>query len=126
MVKAIKVTFNLLIEDEWLNVDDCLNDVAGYVCYVQGMARVLCCSLQAGFFIEVEGSMWNGPSFVGEFQNAETWIRALEEMILEGKIETRVWAWKESDCRLERIGDVLIMEDRYHSDRNIFYALAYR
>jgi hypothetical protein len=107
----VAVSFKLLIEDDWHDVNDVLQNIGNYVRYVLSMAHVSCCSLQAGFFIEIGGALWNGPDYVDEFNNAGSWINALEELILLGKLEASVWAWEESSCKLQRNGDILVLED---------------
>ena len=112
--KTIRVTFTVLLRDEWVPLDTCSDDIGGTVDGYLAEDRLSCCAFQGGFLFEVDGVPWNDDGAIDEFRMTMTWFGALNRLC-QGDGKQEVWAWEESRLTLIREGMWLDMDDIHHS-----------
>jgi hypothetical protein len=96
---------------QWVPVDALLQDVDRLATYYLEMSELTCCDVAGGFFIEVDGRLWNEGG-VDELWMADSWFWALDDL-LSGKDTAAASPWEESETLLQRVGDSLELEDTH-------------
>lgn len=76
---SIEIEFKVRMDGEWVLAKEVT--VEHYVHQHLQIPNLSCCNLSAGFFITINGKAWNGPDTVDEFENAESWLDAIEHII---------------------------------------------
>jgi hypothetical protein len=79
-------------------------------------SRLTCCSMQGGFFIDIDGQVWSDDSTVDELWMTMAWFRALGA--LAGGAESygpTLGPWEESRLTWRRNGARVTMVDIHHS-----------
>src|SRR5262249_17397168 len=99
----------------WMSARELISRIDDLLLYYLRQPRLSCCTMQAGFFIEIDGVPWNGPDSVDEFVMAATWLSALGSILARGKKQAFGWAWEESSAQIRRHGNLLDLEDIHHS-----------
>jgi len=105
-----KVSFKILLQNEWLPVDSFLEEPDQLLSYYLEVKELTSKSLRGGFFIEADGLPWNEAQYIDEFKMTRSWFDAIEKL-LEGAEYAEVWAWKESALTLERHGNIIELEN---------------
>jgi hypothetical protein len=105
-VTTIEVTFKIARADQWVPIEQCLDDISGTV--ENNLED--CCAFEGGFFIDIGGLPWSGDGTVGDFGMTASWLHALK-LIWDGSGRASVWAWEESRLTLIRNESLLEMED---------------
>ena len=59
-------------------------------------------SICGGFILELDDDLWN-EGYTERFENAETWIYAIQQILRGKKSGEWVWAWEESQHREFRL-----------------------
>ena len=81
------------------------------------LGHLSCCSIQVGYFIDVDGRAWSDEGTVDEPWMTMTFLKAVGEVMTSETAQARAHPWEESSLRLERRGDTLVMEDVHASGR---------
>lgn len=74
--------------------------------------RLSCCSVQGGFFVDVDGVPWSNDGTVDEPHMTNAWFHALREL-LSGAAHAGpgIGPWEQSMLTFERRGSIVVMED---------------
>ncbi len=88
---------------KWVAIDDYLQNVEPFIDNYLNIEDPICCHLQGGFFIDIEGKPWIDGGYVDEFYSTVRWFWALQKL-LENNI-VNIGVWEESDMVLELKGN---------------------
>jgi hypothetical protein len=111
---TLVVTFTVLVgteDDEWYPAELCVDDIPWVLDTYLSQERLSCCSMQGGYFMELDGASLVDGSAVDEFRMTMTWFPALANLCRDSRRE-QVWAWEESGMTLTRDGTWLDLEDK--------------
>ncbi|MEJ7599375.1 MAG: hypothetical protein WKG01_15825 [Kofleriaceae bacterium] len=117
------------LEARWLmraNEDDddvrawvAARDIAGLesllLDHYLALGHLTCCSIQVGYFIDVDGRAWSDDGTVDEPWMTMTFLKAVGDLLASDTADARAHPWEESSMRLVRRGDLLVMEDVHGS-----------
>lgn len=99
----------------WVGARSLAGDEARLVEGYLALEEFSCCSVQAGFFIDVDGRPWSDEGTVDEIWMTMCWFLALGSLLRgEASYGPSVGPWEESRLTWQRHGDNVVMEDVHH------------
>lgn len=73
--------------------------------------RLSCCSIQGGFFVDVDGVPWSDEGTVDEPHMTNVWFHMLRELLAGATHTGGMGPWEQSQLVVERRGATIVMVD---------------
>ncbi len=119
--RSLRVDCRFLVNGLWVSLDTIAADPDALIRYYLSKRHLGCCDVQGGFFIELDGKLWNEGG-VDEPWMTDTWFAAIDEL-LSGEHYAVAAPWEESHTALRRYGDILELRDAGASGHGVFPAV---
>jgi hypothetical protein len=115
---SFAIELRIRVDGRWQTVDPWLRRTEALLDRYLDDAHLSCCSMQGGFFIDIDGTPWSDDSTVDEFWMTMGFLRGVDAIVQGGsRVECSPGPWEESCLTLRREGTILVMEDIDYSGR---------